>query len=126
MKKYTASFHILRVGTAITFLWIGVLIFRDPDMWGSFLLPWAAGVLPIPLREAMISTAILDILVGFFLLIDVYTWIAALLATAHLVIVLSVVGINGATVRDIGLLAGSLSIAATVWPSRFAFWKKKK
>jgi hypothetical protein len=29
------SFHILRVGLAITFLWIGVLIFKNPESWGG-------------------------------------------------------------------------------------------
>jgi|GEM_PF-1298273 uncharacterized membrane protein YphA (DoxX/SURF4 family) len=109
MKK-DAAYHILRVGTAITFLWIGVLIFRDPVFWGGFLKPWAANLLPVPVTQAMIGTAVLDIIVGFFLLIDVFTWIAAALASAHLLVVLTTAGIDVVTVRDIGLLAGSLAL----------------
>lgn len=121
----TSAFHILRVGMAITFLWIGVLIFRDPQAWGSYLQPWAAHLLPIPIREAMIGTAALDITIGFFLLIDVMTWLAAMLGAVHLAIVLTVVGINVVTVRDIGLFAAALALMITAWPDKFILWKKK-
>lgn len=116
MKKY--SFHILRVGLAITFLWIGVLIFKDPAVWGFYLQPWAANLLPIPLETAMIGTAILDIVIGILLLINVWTWLAALVGAIHLVIVLTVSGINVITVRDIGLLAAVVAIAVNAWPLR--------
>jgi uncharacterized membrane protein YphA (DoxX/SURF4 family) len=104
------SFHILRVGVAITFLWIGILIFKNQESWGGYLQPWAAGLLPLPLEKAMIGTAILDILIGFLLLIDVLTWLAALLGAVHLIIVLAVSGITDITVRDIGLLVAALAL----------------
>ena len=110
MKK--SAFHILRVGVAITFLWIGVLIFKDPQAWGGFLQPWAADLLPVPLEQAMIGTAILDILVGIILLSGFFVWIAALVGSIHLIIVLGTVGINDVTVRDIGLLAATLALLA--------------
>ena len=64
------SFHILRIGLAVTFLWIGVLILRNPEAWSGYMRPWAAGLLPIPLAQAMTGTAILDIIIGVFLLIN--------------------------------------------------------
>lgn len=109
-------FHILRVGIAITFLWVGVLIFRSPEAWGSLLLPWASGLLPLSLKTAMIATAVLDILIGFFLLVDVLTFPASLVGAFHLITVLTAVGINEITVRDIGLLAGTLALIAGSWP----------
>jgi len=112
-----ASFHILRVGVAITFLWIGILIFREPEAWGLYLHPWAANLLPLPLKEAMIGTALLDIAIGALLLIDTLTWLAALLGAFHLVIVLTVSGINAITVRDMGLLAATIALAISAWPS---------
>ena len=104
------ALHILRVGLGITFLWIGVLIFRDPQFWGGFLQPWAVDLLPVPVESAMIGTAILDFLVGLLLLVDVLTWLAALIATLHLTVVLITAGIDVVTVRDIGLLAGALAL----------------
>jgi len=126
MKK--TSFHILRVGLAITFLWIGVLIFKNPESWGGYLQPWAGGLLPVPLEQAMIGTAILDIVIGFFLLIDILTWLAALVGAVHLIIVLAVSGITDITVRDIGLLVAALALMIDSLPqwvlNKIGFLKK--
>ena len=110
------AYHILRVGVGITFAWIGVLIFQSPESWGGLIMPWAAGLLPVSIEHAMISTAILDILIGFVLLIDVFTWLAAGIGSIHLVIVLITAGINAITVRDIGLLAATLALVAHTLP----------
>ena len=104
------SFHILRVGLAVTFLWIGILILRNPEAWGGYLQPWAAGLLPIPLVQAMMGTAILDIAIGAFLLINFLPWIASLVGAVHIIIILAVSGITDITVRDIGILAGTLAL----------------
>ena len=117
MKK--TSFHILRVGMAITFLWIGILIFKEPEAWEGYLQPWAVNLLPFSLKTAMLGTAILDILIGFFLLIDYLTWPAALIGSFHLIIVLIVSGINAITIRDIGLLAATLSLSVSSLPVGF-------
>ena len=108
MKK--TSFHILRVGLGITFLWIGVLIIKNPEAWGGYLQPWAFGLLPIPLAQAMIGTAILDIIIGVFLLFDFMPWLAGLVGAIHLITVLTVSGITDITVRDIGLLVAVLAL----------------
>ncbi len=111
------AFHLLRVGVAITFLWIGILILKFPEAWGGYMQPWAAGLLPVPLKQAMLGTAILDLVIGFFLLIDAYVWIAAFFAAVHLAIVLTVSGITDITVRDIGLLAASLALTIESLPT---------
>lgn len=123
------SFHILRVGTAVTFLWIGVLILKSPAAWGGYLMPWAMNLLPVPIEQAMIGTAILDIVIGVLLLIDLWMWVAALLGVVHLAIVLIVSGITEITVRDIGLLAAAAGLMIDSLPSavidRLKIGKKK-
>lgn len=114
-----ASFHILRVGLAITFLWIGILIFKQPEAWEGYLMPWAAGLLPIPIGEAIIGTAILDIIIGAFLLFDSFVWIVALVGSIHLVIVLIVSGITDITVRDVGILVGMMALMIESLPENF-------
>lgn len=109
-------FHIVRVGTAITFLWIGILIFREPEAWGGLLQPWAAGLLPLPIKEAMIGTATLDLAIGFFLLIDKWTFLFSALALFHLVTIIVVVGIDAITVRDIGLASSALALVIASRP----------
>src|SRR3989344_6628976 len=108
------SFHILRVGLAITFLWIGILIFKNPEAWGGYIQPWVTNLFPLPIKEAMLGTAVLDIVIGFLLLIDSFVWLAALVGAGHLIIVLAVSGINDVTVRDIGILAAMLAL---IWDS---------
>lgn len=117
MRK--TSFHILRVGLGITFLWIGILIFKEPQAWGGYLQPWAAGLLSIPITQAIIGAAILDIVIGFLLLIDSFVWLAALAGTIHLIIVLTVSGITDITVRDIAILAGAVAVMADSLPKVF-------
>lgn len=106
-----ANFHILRVGMAITFLWIGILILKDPQGWSGYIQSWLLDLLPLTPTHIMISTAILDITIGALLLIDKLTWQASLVGALHLVTVLIASGINSITVRDIGLLAGCLSLS---------------
>ena len=104
----TASYHILRVGMAITFIWIGILIIKSPESWGGYVQPWVTNFLPIPLEQIMIGTAIFDIVIGILFLVDWQVWVAGLLAALHLLTVLIVSGITDITVRDIGLLAATL------------------
>ena len=126
MKK--AAFHFLRVGMAITFLWIGILIFQMPEAWIGYLQPWARALLPIPIEQAMIGTAILDIIIGALLLVDIFTWFAAFLGTVHIMIVLTVSGITDITIRDIGLLVGVIALMIESLPqfitSKLTFLKK--
>ena len=126
MKK--TSFHFLRVGLAITFLWIGVLIFKNPGAWGGYLQPWAAGLLPIPIAQAMIGTAILDITIGAFLLLDFLPWLAAFVGAIHIIIVLTTSGITDITVRDIGLLVAALALMIDSLPQEVLnkIWFVKK
>jgi len=126
MKK--TSFHFLRVGLAITFLWIGVLIFKNPEAWGGYLQPWAAGLLPIPIAQAMIGTAILDITIGSFLLFDFLPWLAAFIGAIHIIIVLATSGITDITVRDIGLLVAALALMIDSLPQEVLnkIWFVKK
>lgn len=120
----SASFHILRVGIAVTFLWIGILILRDPTGW-AMIQSWAADLLPFPAEQTMVGTAILDIGVGILLLVDIFTWVAALVGSFHLAVVLATVGINAITIRDIGLLGGTLALLVSALPENYQFWRKK-
>ena len=104
------SYHILRVGLAITFIWIGILILKQPEAWGGYLQPWAVKLLPIPIKEALLSTAALDIIIGVLFLIDWFAWLAAIFGALHLIIVLTVSGITDITIRDIGLLSAMIAV----------------
>lgn len=110
------AYLILRIGLAITFIVIGLMIIQAPEAWGTFLKPWAADLIPVSIKTAMLATGILDLLIGLFLLVNIFTWLAALVGAIHLVIVLVTTGITMVTVRDIGLLAATLFIAIQTSP----------
>jgi uncharacterized membrane protein YphA (DoxX/SURF4 family) len=118
------AFYILRVGLAITFIWVGVLILRSPDVWASFIAPWAKEMLLISPKSAIVATAIFDIVVGLAFLIDFWVLGAAVFASLHLISVFAVAGIDETTVRDIGLLAGSIALFIEKRRSRPSFQNK--
>lgn len=108
--------HILRLGLGITFLWISLMIFQNPEAWSGYIKPWVANLLLLPINQVMIGNAFLDMIIGLLLLCNFFTWQAATLGTIHLVGVLVVSGITDITVRDIGLLAASLALMISFLP----------
>lgn len=114
---------ILRIALGITFLWIGILIVQDPQAWGDYIQSWAAKLLPLPIKEMMMGTGVLDIVIGFLLVTNILTWLAAGIGAIHLVIVLITSGMNAITVRDIGLLGASVAVSLINWPKNLIFRK---
>lgn len=66
----------------------------------------------------MLGTAILDLVIGGLLLSNTLIWLAALLGSIHLLVVLITSGIDDVTVRDIGLLAATLALFIEFLPDR--------
>ncbi len=93
------------------------MIFKDPQGWSSFIQPWAANLIPIPIQQAMIIAAIADVLIGLLLLANLWVWIVAAVGVLNIAAVLIVSGITGVTVRDIGLLAAAVALAIDSMPS---------
>ena len=118
MVSKKSAYHILRIGLGITFLWIGVLIVKDPVGWGGYIQPWAARLIPIPIKDIMFGTGLLDIGIGAFLIIHIFTGFVAAIAALHLAVILITAGINDITVRDIGLLAATIALTIIEWPRR--------
>lgn len=123
MKSYSSN--ILRVGVGITFLWIGLLIFKDPTLWGDYLQDWAVALVPVSTKTAMMATAALDILIGFLLIVNLYTWIIATVAAIHMFVVLVSSGITAITIRDIPILVASIALAIEFWPNDVNLIKSK-
>ena len=117
MNHFIFARNIVRVGLAITFLWVGILIVKNPAAW-AMVESWVINLLPLSIEQVMIVVGIFDILVGFLLLVDVLVVPVSLIAGLHLVSVLVVVGINAITVRDLGLAAMAFSLAFSYWAER--------
>ena len=87
--------------------------------------PWALSLLVIPIKQAMLATAILDMAIGAALLGNWFVWLASLFGALHLVVVLITSGITDVTVRDIGLLAAAVALTIEslplVWKNKISF-----
>lgn len=118
-----SALTILRIALGITFMWIGILIIQNPEAWGGYIQPWAAKLLPLPIKEMMVGTGVLDIVIGFLIVTNILTWLAGLVGAIHLVIVLITSGIDAITVRDIGLLGAAVAVSLSVWPKNLVFRK---
>ncbi len=120
--------YLLQIGLAITFFVIGMMILQDPEGWGALIQPWALKLVPGSVVDAMRQTAYVDMGLGILFLIGPVAWIAALVGSVHIVIVLVTVGVNTITIRDIGLLAATIALCIETTPAslvrRLMFWKK--
>lgn len=113
------SLFILRLGLAVTFVWIGMMIWQNPEAWGGYIKPWAADLIPVPLGEAMKATAVLDVVIGLMFLVRPLVWLGGVLGTLHLIVVLVTSGITDITVRDIGLLSATLFLTINYLPKKY-------
>ncbi len=106
------AYHILRLGLGATFIIIGFFILRSPQGWATFLQPWAAGLVSkvLPVTDVMVAVGTFDIVIGIAFVSNLFMPIAAGLASLHIFTVLIVTGITEVTVRDIGLLAGTIGL----------------
>lgn len=112
------AFLVIQLGLAFVFLWTGVLIFRDTPSWAGILRgSWVARFLPMPPESAMRGTAVLDMVIGLWLLTGIFLWLSSLLAALHLVSVLLVTGIFAPSYRDVGLLAAALALLIYALPA---------
>lgn len=116
MRK--TAFYILRIGMGISFILISLLILKGPSIWGAYLAGWARDLIPFSIEATMTLVGIIDLIIGILFVFDILTWIAALVASIHIIIILITTGIDGIIVRDIGMLAGTLSIFAASVPDK--------
>ena len=112
--KYGLSYLFIRWGLGLTFLWIGIDMFRHPEAWIGFV----AGTLPLGItREgALRATAVFDGVLGVFMMVQVWPKITAALAAVHLTVILIVNGIDQIVIRDVGLLGTALGLL--LWPGQ--------
>jgi len=112
--RYAYSYIFLRVGLGLTFLWIGIDMFRSPDAWIGFMPQNVPGGFS---REgALTGAAVFDAVLGLLLLTDNFPRVTAFLVTLHLAGIIAVQGIDAVLIRDVGLLGAALALLA--WPHR--------
>lgn len=109
--------HILRIGLGATFILIGFSVWAAPEAWGSFVQPWALAFLPKDIASFMKSTAIVDMFLGVWMLVNRGTWIAALVASLHVLVILITTTTMGVIIeRDVAIFAATLALFLDTMP----------
>ena len=110
--RYGTPYLILRLGLGLTFVWVGIDMFRHPEAWVGFV----PTTIPLGLsRQATLQlSALFDIAIGLLFLTNNFARITALVASLHLVGIIAIHGLDAVIVRDVGLLGASLALL--FWP----------
>lgn len=112
--RYAIPYLLLRISLGLTFLWIGVAIFRHPDVWLGYL----PNTIPFDLsRESALQLGgIVDLTLGALLITGHFPRLVAWLASLHLAGIIVSHGLDAVVIRDVGLLGSALTLA--LWPYR--------
>jgi hypothetical protein len=113
--RYAWSYIFLTWGLGITFIWIGVDILRNPEVWIGFVPQNLPG--GIPRETALKLGGAFDIAIGVALILRFMPKIVAGLAALHLIAVLITQGVDAVLIRDVGLLGAALALLT--WPTRY-------
>lgn len=110
---------VLRVGIALAFAWVGIMILRSPSVWFSMVQPWARYIVRASMRGPVMAVGVLDVLIAVGLLFEGTVWMASVLGSVLLLLTLVVTGITDITVNYVGILAAVVAIALDARLPRF-------
>jgi uncharacterized membrane protein YphA (DoxX/SURF4 family) len=113
--RYGLPYLFLRIGLGLTFLWIGIDIFRQPEVWIGYV-PAAPGF-GVTREAALAAGGVFDVALGTLFILRIWTKLAGWLAAAHMLAIIAVHGIDPVLIRDVGLLGAGLAVA--FWPARY-------
>lgn len=113
--RYKWSYLFLRLGLGLTFLWIGVDMFRNPDVWIGYI-PANPGF-GLTREAALRAAGAFDMALGLMLLLRVWSKLAGALVVVHMAGILVVHGVDAVLIRDVGLLGAGLALAT--WPTHY-------
>lgn len=100
LSKYSGT--ILRITLSLVFLYFGFQQISGPDNWISYVPGFLTGVI-ITANNLVVLNGILELTLGSFLLIGLYTRFSSLILSVHLLIIALTVGFVPTGVRDFGL-----------------------
>ena len=104
-----ASRVLLRWSWVALFFWFGTQQLLAPADWMGFLPEWM-GYMPVPGEMIVQLNGLFELIVGFALLIGVYTRVSALLLALHLLSIAIVAG-GAIGVRDAALSMVGFALA---------------
>lgn len=117
MNVELATF-ILQISMASLYFITAFKIFHKPKKWQEHYIEntWIKTFIPFNHRTAIYLNAVLDIIVGIWLITGPFVHVASIIAGLHLVFVLLLVGLDFGTYRDFSHLIACISLAILTWP----------
>ena len=100
---------LLRVAMSLVFLYFGFQQITNPSEWIGFV-PEYALIFNLTASNLVVINAILELTLGFLLLIGLFTKISSLILAIHLFFIAISIGFNPLGIRDFGLAIATLAI----------------
>ena len=118
--NYDYSKWAIRIGVVAVFLWFGIDKFFHPVYWLNAWVPSSvltlAGKFGINDIQFIYLIGVFEVVVGLSLITGIFSRVFSYLAVVFLIFVLSFIGFNEVTVRDLAIIGGLLAVA--LWPER--------
>lgn len=102
---------LLRIGIGTVFLLFGVDKFLHMNVWSAYMPQWLPSLLPFSMEMFMYFQGTLEAILGLFLIIGFWSRTSAFICALILFGIIASLGINEITIRDFGLLMGSLALS---------------
>ncbi len=109
MNSKELGFVTLRVSLALVFLYFAFMQLSDPGSWSSFV-PERFKVSGISANNIVLLNGFVELVLGMFLIIGLYTRFASLILGIHLIGIAFSIGFNPLGVRDFGLALATISV----------------
>lgn len=99
---------LLRISLALVFLYFGISQLTNQTYWIGFVPTFLTTILPA--TKIVFLNGILEVILGTFLLIGLYTRISSLILSLHLAAITLSIGFEPTGIRDFGLTIATLTI----------------
>lgn len=100
---------VLRISLALVFLYFGFSQVFNPDKWVGFVPEFVVPSFMTP-NNLVIINAIVELTLGLFLIVGLYTRFSALILCLHLFGITLSIGFTPLGVRDFGLAFATLTL----------------
>lgn len=107
MEKFAKP--LLRISMALVFLYFGFQQVYSPDDWAGYVPKFLTSVI-ITANNLVILNGIVELSLGIFLLIGIYTRLSSLILALHLFGISFSIGFNPLGIRDFGLSFATLVV----------------
>ena len=117
---------VVRIGVAVVILWFGAQQLMNASAWTGLIPAWATRISGLGAATLVMLNGTSEMIIGTLLLLGIFTRLAGLLSSLHLLLITFIVGYNAVGVRDFGLAMAAISTflyGADAW-CLDRFWRK--